>query len=228
MKIDYVNSQTVWYYDDETVITTLKYNSFNNIIKGDVIYRTKASVQTGDEDSESTINCSFLNDLSQLKITAGKDTYKTEFQGTEYTFESSYDEDERVQNKAIKNAAESIVDYEYKYDSSGRVESYSVNTENFSNEYGYEYDDKGNITSYGSWVNGKVNPQECTTYHYDSKSQLVRVDENRHRSNGTRITDGTQVIEYDSRGNLKAVKNYSYSTDDTLKNKQGFGKAICL
>ncbi len=214
VKVDYVNNQSTWYYDDETVITTLKYDN-TRLIKGDVIYKTMVSVKDNGDESTATVDCSFLSDLRKMKLTVGKNAYKTELQGTEYSFESSYDKENNVQSESIKNTVDSIIDYDYKYDDNGRVESYSVNTKNFSKEYGYEYDNNGNITAYGSWQDGKVSPDDRTDYHYDSNGQLIRTDEHRY-DNGSQVTDGTSLIEYDGRGNLTAVKSYAYSNNETL------------
>lgn len=100
------------------------------------------------------------------------------------------------------------------YYDDGNATGYTVTTPNYTKQYVYTYDDSGRIVSYGSVKDGALNPDDCSYYHYDSKGQLVRADENVKDSR----SNGTEIYEYDNRGNLNKINYCNYTSADLTAN----------
>ncbi|MFR5875703.1 MAG: RHS repeat domain-containing protein [Eubacterium sp.] len=215
-KIDYVNSCTEWYEDGITSVYTLAYDENNEVVKGTFL---SSYEDASDENDESTSIHTDKNNSSSLKsvYTENKDSFETVSGTYNFAYDSSEDESTSTTAVTKDGESESVVKYDYTYDDDGNVTGYTVTTPSYSKQYVYTYDADGRITSYGSVKDGALNPNDCSYYHYDKKGQLVRADEN---VNGSPL-NGTEVCEYDNRGNLTGIHTYNYTASDLPENPNG-------
>ncbi len=205
-ELDLVNHCTRWYDVADTVeTTTVAYNNENQLIKGDLIYRSEKT--TSDDEQTVSFNKSLYGtDILNADITENSDDIASHL--GEFTVDYTKNDDGKLTGKTVtrKNASNAVIQYTYSHNVSDNTMSYTVTTPSYSKTLNYTYDDKDRITSYGSGSNDMV------YYHYTDASnpaeQLYRVDD--------ALDNQTYKYVYDTRGNIQEQKSYNYTTGTQL------------
>lgn len=209
-KIDFVNNQIYNYADDEennstTVsIYVLSYDEDGNAVNGDLIYSYQDTdvydnEETEDVDESTTTHIDNVGAKTVSAVYASENDSFTTSNGT-YTLSSTDDEDSSTTEMKDEDG-NTIYSYTCNYSDEASA-SLSINSNDYSKNFAYTYDDEGRITSYGSGEN------DIEHYHYDEKGQLSRVDSKYN------YETSTKAYTYDSRGNIRNVKDYDYTTGE--------------